>query len=390
MNKVEKKATEIVQKAIKNKTFIDYEALVKLHYTDDVNMIVVISPKGIAGKSTGFQKIIAKWLRQPPSWSNIKKGDFNAVWIRNTEEELKRSDVAASFTKCLSDENFDLEHDWEVTLKGISKKIDKGSKRAIHLKKVAFADLNIPLKYGSQNALACDLGVLDEGINPDFHKPDLTKDLYTLADTYMRKKNGLLVFLANAHESANDILIELGISFDWESGKTQIKFDTDTGILSIFIESYENKYLAKAKTSFAKIFSNSESVQNFMGGKVANHNARGVVPWKFVKNNFDSIYKYYCNDWEYVVGLVTDGDYKNKIYVKQLKLHEYPNLVTYCYHIRDKRHWNWLITGKNANLSSVRHLVGNFNRGNLIFSSDWASNEFINYILPLLRQLMDD
>ena len=60
MNKVEQKARVVVEKAIKNRDFLDYESLVKLHYTDNVNMIIVISPKGIAGKSTGFQKIIAK------------------------------------------------------------------------------------------------------------------------------------------------------------------------------------------------------------------------------------------------------------------------------------------------------------------------------------------
>lgn len=394
MNKVEQKAKAIVEKAIKNNDFLDYEALVKLHWTDDVTMLVIVSPKGIAGKSTGIQKIYSKWLKNPPKWTGIKKDDFNAVWVRNTEEELKRSDVAASFTRNLTDNGFDLEKEWEVTNKGIFKKVDGNNRRAINLKKIAFADINIPLKSGSQNSLACDLFTWDECINPDFHKSDLTKDLFTLMDTYVRKKNGLAILLANAHESANDVFIELGISnmFDWESGKTQIRFDEVTGILAIFIEAYENKYLAKAKGNMRKIFAYSESVQNFMSGKVANNNSRGMVAWRYVKDDFVPIFKYFCNNVEYAVGTIVGGQYNGKCYVKQLKLQEYPDLVTWCYHVRDKRPWNWYVkqNAENANLSTVRHLLQHYGRGNLIFSSDWAQNEFISYVLPILNILMDD
>jgi hypothetical protein len=70
-----------------------------------------------------------------------------------------------------------------------------------------------PFNLTSQNALACELIIYDEIINPSFVKKNLFGDFIKLCDTLKRKKTAKIFLLGNKHKTDNDLLDGFGVEF---------------------------------------------------------------------------------------------------------------------------------------------------------------------------------
>ena len=384
MNKeiVEQESYNIINSAIKNSTFIDFNKFWELHLQYKVKMMVFITTKGVSGKSTGWSNIIIK---------NIKENEnFNATWIRNTKEELDSSDIYSSFNKALSVNNFDMEK-WYVNRAGVFYKQGKRTTTERGRKFVAFADMNKVSKYASQNSLECDLIVYDEIINKDFNKPFLAYDLYTMIKTQQRRKNALVVLLANSHEADNDIINELGIEFDWTSGKTQIHYYEEKKLLAVYVQAYKNRQMTDADVDTDNLFKDSKIVQQFASGKVAINNTWCVKSTNMIKdfdNRFKPLWIFNVNDerqnMSFSVGLL---DHKI-LYIQHLETQVEYKVPKLCYRPVDKLPDNTYVWD-TQDYQTIKILLNNYNTGNLLFNKTYTRDIFIKVILPKLKMLLE-
>ena len=354
---VEKESLEIINSAINNNTFIDFNKFWELHKKYGVKMMVFITTKGVSGKSTGWTNIIMKNIKQNPN--------FNATWIRNTKEELDSSDIYSSFYTAMVNNNFDMDK-WYVNRAGVFFKNGLKNDKDRGKKYVAFADMNKTSKYASQNSLACDLIIYDEIINKDFNKPYLSYDLYTMIKTQQRTKNALVVLLANSHEADNDIINELGIDFDWMSGKTQIQYYDRKKLLAVYVQAYRNKKSNDADQDTDNLFMDSKIVQQFSSGKVAINNRWCVRSTNMITdfdNRFKPIWIYNVNDEKQLMSFAV-GLLDNKLlyiqHLEEIPSYQVPHL---CYRAVDKVPDN-IYVWDTKDYQTIKILLNNYNSGN--------------------------
>lgn len=381
--------TNVIKTAKQKQDFINHKKLYEICKKYKVKLLLEITPKGIGGKSTGWGNILI---------DNVKKGfknkkPFEGVWVRNTLEEFKQSNVRASFTRWLMDKDFDMNH-WLVNNNGVYYKQNAKSLHQLGRLYIMFASMNTIENLASQNSMKAQLVIYDELINPRFNKPNLTYLFYLLLSTAQRLENCLSVLLANAHDNSNDIINELGIQIDWTSGKDQVIWYEDTRILAIYVGRYVNKYSKEADDSLNKLFKNSETVQNFINGRVAFDRMWNVKSPNMItdfNNKFVPKWIYDFNDTtNKQISSFCVGTLDNFLYIKYLDPgSSYDNIKHLCYRPIDKTPTNIYIWDIE-NYSTVELLLNYYSANKLWFSKTYDRDVFIRIILPHLKILLEE
>lgn len=386
MNNTKEKVKKQIEKWISSKQFLDIPSLFKID--DNIKCIVAITYKG-TGKSTSCIRSICK---------NIDKKDYQAAWIRNTEKEYLNSKVDDSFTYWLIEEG-KFEH-YKVRSNGIyevddvTNRFDKGKL------KVLFTTMNKAFNTASQNAIEhCKLIVYDEVINPDFHKPFLVRDFNNLVRTLQRKSNSKICIFGNAHQSDNDLLAGLGIEFDWESGKTQIIYRQEQGLLAIYLERYDIAALQEADTATDRLFMYSEEVQNFNEGKVATNNTWNVknklmIP--YFKERYEPLFLFDINDKGTRITCAAgnikaykDFPASDVLFVERLSTNKYKKLQLprLCFRPQDKFSDNFYVY-ESKDLSTIKFMIYKYSNGLLQFDTTWSRNYFTSNLLVYLKMFL--
>jgi hypothetical protein len=165
------------------KTMRDKHEFLKVkNFYSDKQVLMIVSYKG-TGKSYGAMEECIVCL---------EKGEEFA-WIRNTKEELEKSDVIASFTRIMLDMN--ILDKYRVDIQGIYRLCPENKKG---IKVACFVYMSRSGNFASQNALNhLTLIVYDEFINPTFIKKNLFIDLFALTNTLGRTNIPRLILLGN-------------------------------------------------------------------------------------------------------------------------------------------------------------------------------------------------
>lgn len=345
--------------------------------------LVIVSYKG-TGKTTSMAKTMLQ---------SIKEG-YQGSWWRMSKEALEKSDLCSSFKEIIY-ENFP-EENWIVRPDGVYFVPDEGKKSLFRydnsLLKIRFGAFSVADNYASQTAIQKQkYMVLDEIICPSSHPVDLISGFKKLISTFQRKMDSKIICLANAHENNNDILIGLNVDFDWFSGKTQVIYRPEQGLLALFIQRYEIAASSQAEKSLDNLFMFDESSRNFSLGRVEHDKAWSVKNF-YGLPDFDQLFKpLFIYDYldKSVIYNFAVGSYNDIYCVKQIYQNDYPNLVHLCYRSKDKRPTNHYVYDEK-DMSTVKAMINWYNSGKLLFSCCFARDVFVSFLLPLLKGFLDE
>lgn len=375
-----------IQKWIKNKQFLNVPAFFDID--PNIKCVLCITYKGTGKTYSCMNQVLLDMRKGKPS-----------AWIRNTKEEFKQSGVTASFNRYLHD--MGIENNYKVRTDGIYTIDDKNNRFDLGRLKVQFSTMNNAFNTASQNSIEAEWIVYDEVINPDFHKAFLVRDFNNLVRTLQRTNNAKIIILGNAHQSSNDLINGLGVEFDWESGKTQVIYRQEQGLLALYIERYEISAIKQADISTDRLFMYSEQVRDFNEGKVANNNSWGVknplmIP--YFNERFKPHWIYDILDGQqrisFAVGTIEAyANYPREkyLYVEQLFRDKYKdyNLTRLCYRPQDSNENN-IYVYKTQDMNTVKTLINYHNTGLLLFTTDYGRDYFVTHLLSYLRLFLEE
>lgn len=367
---------KILERAIKNKTFVPFNKIYALHKTKKIKTFVIISTKGLSGKSTsGITHIV----------NNLKNEKYNASWIRNTEVASKNSKLEDSFKVAMIDAGFDMKH-WNVNKQGVYYRKDIEDKLNKGVCRVLFAYLNTYENYCSQNVMKADDIFFDEFIDAKFIMKDMSVCYYKLIKSLQRTNDSMVVMFANPHTNKNDIIVENGIvdEIDWESGKTQVKFLESLNTLICYIGDYENKHF-KGDKELDKFFQHNEKISMFNKGILTNpiHNIIPIHKLKY--KTLVPIFKYHIReqkeDTDFLVSKLDD----TKLLIQQLNVKSHKNLRTYAFRAADLIP-NGIFVNE-VEYSYLPLLINKYKLDKVIFNNLYTEDTFKKYVLPKLTVL---
>lgn len=377
-NEIESIAKETILTAQRNNTFIDYSKIYNLHKTHKVKVIIIISTKGISGKSTSGIQWIVNHL--------ANDSNYSAVWLRNTEIASKNSKLEDSFKLAMINAGFEMTH-WTVNKQGIfykenleTNKFDKGICR------VMFAFLNTYENFCSQNVMKATDIFFDEFIDAKFIMKNMSLAFNNLIKSLQRTNDAMIVMFANPHTNKNDLLVDSGLieAINWESGETQINYIESLNTLFCYIGAYANSMFNEADKQLNKFLQYNEAVQSFNKGILTNP-LKNVTPFAKLKtDSFIPLYKFHVrdnkDDTDFLVGKID-----NTHIVKQLTIDEQPQLNTYAFRAVDLVPNGIYVS--DVEYSHVSTLINAYKKNKIIFTNIFTMDIFKRIILPKLSIL---
>lgn len=346
-------------KKYKGEEFIRMDKILKA----DFNICFLIGARNI-GKSLQTMAYILK---------DCINNNKQFVYIRNTEIELKSSNVITSFFNYIYYACTDFLDDCIIKSDGIYYKNNKRKLCTF----LYFSKSKNTKSQGELNDVKWI--VYEEFINPDFICKNCINRFADIFKTYQRNNIIKTIFLGNKDDLLeNDFLIEFGIDFNLDDTNNQIIINKNRKILGILINyPLRKKELLDVQKQYENIFENTTAEQYTKGLNFLSRCKKDVYSWNYhnINNHYKPLYKL---SWHYCTAVV--GLWNDKLYVKELfSLDEYKNVPEYALDMISVNSNNHLIKDY-----SILDVIYNYIKTDgLYYSSVYIKQEFKHIIMSI-------
>lgn len=308
-------------KNFRGKDYISMEYILK----QDFNICFVITARNL-GKSRGTMTYVLK---------DCIENNNEFLYIRNTEIELRSSNVITTFYNYLDYVESEIDFNYEVKPNGVYHLHS-------HKKLGSFLYFSRSKNSKSQGELNNVKWIIyEEFINPDFVCKSCINRFADIFKTYQRNNVIKTVFLGNKDDLLeNDFLIEFGIDFDLNNKDNQIIWNEDKKILAILINyPLRKKDVLESQKQYENIFTNTTAEDYTKGLSFKTIKTKNIFSWNYHKiaDNFKALYKLRWADNYCCVGIWNS----DKLYVKELvDLEDFKDVVEFTVDINNTNSHN--------------------------------------------------